>query len=290
MKILVLGGTRFFGGHMVNELINNNHRVTIATRGIKQDDFGERVERIKIDRLSKISLAKELGERKFDVICDNLAYCSNDVKNLLNAVKCDRYVMISTTAVYDKHMETIEEDFDPLSYGLRWCSRTDFGYDEIKRQDECALFQHYKNQNAVAVRIPLGIGQDDYTKRLYFYVEHIIKGIPMYVDNADKQMGFIRSDEAGRFIAFMVEQELTGTINGSSQGTKSLEEMFAYITKKTGKRPIFSAQGNAAPYNGEPAYSINTDKARKAGFNFMVLNDYIFDLLDYYISFAKGNT
>ena len=31
MKILVIGGTRFFGIHMVNELLAKGHDVTIAT-------------------------------------------------------------------------------------------------------------------------------------------------------------------------------------------------------------------------------------------------------------------
>ena len=33
MKILVLGGTRFAGIHLVNELLAKGHEVTIATRG-----------------------------------------------------------------------------------------------------------------------------------------------------------------------------------------------------------------------------------------------------------------
>lgn len=33
MKILVLGGTRFFGVHLVNALLEDGHEVTIATRG-----------------------------------------------------------------------------------------------------------------------------------------------------------------------------------------------------------------------------------------------------------------
>lgn len=39
----------------------------------------------------------------------------------------------------------------------------------------------------------------------------------------------------------------------------------------------------AAPYNGEPEYSINTDKAEKTGYRFSNLKDWIYELLDYYI-------
>ena len=33
MNILVIGGTRFFGIHMVNKLLEQGHDITIATRG-----------------------------------------------------------------------------------------------------------------------------------------------------------------------------------------------------------------------------------------------------------------
>lgn len=39
MKVLVLGGTRFFGVHMVNSLLSKGHNVTIATRGKTKDIF-----------------------------------------------------------------------------------------------------------------------------------------------------------------------------------------------------------------------------------------------------------
>lgn len=33
MNILVIGGTRYFGIHMVNKLLEQGHNITIATRG-----------------------------------------------------------------------------------------------------------------------------------------------------------------------------------------------------------------------------------------------------------------
>lgn len=43
MKILVIGGTRFFGIPMVHELLQKGHQVTIATRG-KSQFWGQRKE------------------------------------------------------------------------------------------------------------------------------------------------------------------------------------------------------------------------------------------------------
>ena len=56
MKILVLGGTRFFGIHMVKELLAQGHDVTIATRGKASDEYGDRVKRIIVERTSGESM------------------------------------------------------------------------------------------------------------------------------------------------------------------------------------------------------------------------------------------
>ena len=53
MNILVIGGTRFFGIHMVNELLTAGYDVTIATRGKASDSFGDKVKRIFLKGLRK---------------------------------------------------------------------------------------------------------------------------------------------------------------------------------------------------------------------------------------------
>jgi nucleoside-diphosphate-sugar epimerase len=288
MNILVLGGTRFAGVHLVNALLDRGHEVTIGTRGNTQDNFGDRVKRITLERTSKESLENELSSSTFDVICDSLAYCSNDVKYLLDAVSCNRYVMISTMSVYNAlHTNITEEEFDPLDYPLKWCDRTDYPYDEVKRQAECALFKEYPNQQAVAVRFPFIIGEDDYTKRLYFYVEHVIKGIPMYINNLHSQMAFIQSKEAGDFLAFLAEQSFTGCINGCSSGTISIHEIINYVENKANVKAVYSEDGDAAPYNYADDYSLSTIRGSQLGFKFKDLNSWIYELLDYYIEEAR---
>lgn len=39
MKILVIGGTKFFGIHMIEALLDQGHEVSIATRGLTKDNF-----------------------------------------------------------------------------------------------------------------------------------------------------------------------------------------------------------------------------------------------------------
>ena len=288
MKILVLGGTRFFGIPMVEELIRQGHEVTIATRQTSKDNLGDAVQRIQMERTDPIQMEQAFKGKHFDVVYDKIAYCSNDIKNIMDVIDCDKYIYMSSTAVYEpKKMDTKEENFDAMGKELIWCNRADFPYDEIKRQAECALWQKYDDRNWIAVRYPFVIGKDDYTNRMLFYVEHTMKSIPMKVDNQDVQMGYIRSDEAGKFMAFLADKNVQGAINGSSKGTISLREIIDYVERKTGSKAVFLDTGDEAPYNGETEYSINTDKAETLGFQFTNLKDWIYDLIDYYIKLVE---
>lgn len=288
MNILVIGGTRYFGIHMVRSLLNRGHNVTIATRGITNVNFGDEVERVVINRTSSNSISKTLGHRYFDVVCDNIAYCSNDIKASLDNIQCERYVLTSSVSVYASfHFDIKENEFDSMSHPLEWCSREDYPYDEIKRQSECALFQAYPQMKAVAVRLPYVVGEDDYTQRLYFYIEQIMKGNPLDIDNLDEEISFIHSEEAGKFIAWVAEQTFLGPVNGYNPGTISLREVFHYVEHKTGRKAVLNSQGLKGPYNGTESYSLDISKAIEAGYDFMDLRGWIFELLNNYIRKAK---
>ena len=287
MKILVLGGTRFFGIHMVNDLIEKGHEVTIATRGNTPDFFSDSVSRIRFERTDEDSIKAVIAGTHYDVIIDKIAYCSNDIRKIMESADCEKYIYMSSTAVYNPlHPDTVEEDFDGMSGELIWCDRKDYPYDVIKRHAEYALWQKYPEKNWIAVRYPFVTGKDDYTTRLYFYVEHVMKQLPMKIDNLDSQMSFIRSDEAGEFLSFLVDKDFKGAVNGSSHGTVSIREILDYLKQETGLDAILSDDGEPAPYNGEPEYSINTSKAESLGYKFTDLKDWIYDLLDYYIDVA----
>ena len=86
MDILVLGGTRFFGIPMVNELISKGHDITIATRQNARDDFGDKVKRIKVERTDAESMKRAFDGKYYDVVIDKIAYCSYDIKYAMDAL------------------------------------------------------------------------------------------------------------------------------------------------------------------------------------------------------------
>lgn len=290
MKILVVGGTRFFGVHLVRALLRGEHEVTIATRGNTKDDFGESVHRVIVDRCDPVALKGAFQGEYYDVICDNIAYCSNDVKYLLEAVRCGRYLLTSSVSVYPElGLDMKEEDYAAKAHPLVWCNNQDYTYDEIKRQAEAALVQTYPELSSAAIRFPYVIGEDDYTRRLYYYVEKLVKGEALNVDNSKEAISFIQAREAGAFIAWLVGAELVGPVNACSKGSITLEEIFAYIEQRTGKKPVFDPDAEAAPYSGGEAFSLNTRKAEEAGYSFSELRGWLYQLLDYYITVAMAD-
>ena len=158
VKILVLGGTRFFGVSMVEKLLRQGHDVTIATRQRAQDGFGDRVQRLQIERTDPVSMESVLKGKRFDVVYDKIAYCSNGIKYAPDVLDCEKYIYMSSTSVYDLKRDTREEDFDAVSKKLVWCARADFPYSVVKRQAECALWQQYPDRNWIAVRYPIVVG------------------------------------------------------------------------------------------------------------------------------------
>jgi len=289
MNILVVGGTRFAGVHMVQQLLADGHAITIATRGKAADDFGDTVERVVIERTDADSIIQALGGRHFDVVYDTQAFSSNEVKYLLDAIECGRYIAVSTVSVYspDLRITQPESDFEPTTYPLQWIGRNDFEYDEIKRQTECAMFQTYAHIPSVAVRFPLIIGTDDYTKRLYFYVERIVKSMPMNVDNLDSKLEFIMSNDAGRFLAWLATSDFCGPINAANVGCATLGEIIAYVEQKSGVKAILAQDGEDATLNGFPDYGLDLSLANQIGYAFADIKKPLYSLLNSYIEIAR---
>ncbi len=281
MEILVIGGTRFFGIPMIEKLLEEGHMITVATRGNLKNPFEDSTENIILDRTDPDSVRQAIGNRYFDVIIDKVAYSSNDVKALLENVRCGKYIQMSTCSVYTECKEGIKEcEFEPKTYELKWQNRTD-DYTESKRQAERAAYEYMNGSDCIFVRYPIVLGVHDYTNRLKFYVEHVIHEIPMYLDDMDYGMSFIHEKEAGEFMAYLASADVNGAFNGSSYGYISPGEIIRYIESKTGKKAVLTEEGDNAPFNGLVANeSFDTEKALSAGYRFSNLRDWIFELID----------
>lgn len=281
-NVLVIGGTRFMGIQLVNELLSLGNKVTIATRGQAEDEFGDRVGRIILDVSNANSVKAALGGRKFDIVFDNLAYCSNYVKNILDNVVCKKYVQLSSIAVYPRKMNLVETDFQPEIILHEW--RDFHGWDDYsigKKQAEATLAQKYSDRPSITVRIPYVTK----TERLYFYCSHIVEQKPMKIRDINVRMTFIQDSEVGKFLPWIAAQDFTGNINLSSNGNVKLSDIIGYIEEKVGEKAIISDDGDDSPFN-EKSFSLDMSKATQLGYKTSNLESWFWRLMDSYISRA----
>lgn len=272
------------GKRLVARLIESGHHVTIATRGHVADPFGDAVRRVQVDRFNEEAMRQQLGIGEWDLLFDQLCYSPDDAAIIctLFAGRIGRCVMMSSQAVYDWGIERKELDFDPYNYPLRTGSRHDFNYSEGKQLAEAVLAQQAPFPVAM-VRIPVVLGEDDYTRRLHMLVESARNGTPIIVRNPNAAISLITSQEAASLLAHLADSFHQGPLNGASQGTITVEEMLRIIGQITNQTLVLQS---GQPSDGfsltapSQSLTINTDRAKQQGIHFLPLMKWLPELIE----------
>ena len=107
MNVLILGGTGNISSAVVAALSEQGHAVSVLTTGRRPVPTG--VDVLTGDRTDAASLETAIGERRFDVVIDFLAFTPSDVALAREVVadRATRYVLISSATVYRKPHEVI---------------------------------------------------------------------------------------------------------------------------------------------------------------------------------------
>lgn len=284
-KILVLGGTRFFGKKLVEQLLKQNHQVTIVTRGVSSNPFGDQVEHLQVDRQDKAAFKTAVAGRTFDIVYDNICYSPNEAKAFCDIFNgsIGKLVFTSTLSTYEANGKPhAEGDFDPYHYEIVMGDTADFTYGEGKRLAEAVFYEHAKFPVA-AVRFPIVMGEEDYTRRLHFHIERIVNNEPIGFVNMDAEMSFIQASEAADFLAWVGLNDVEGPINATANGRISLKQLIELIEQKTGERAKIALLGTdeiRSPYAIPATWYMITEKAQQAGFVFSELVDWLPTLVE----------
>lgn len=284
-KILVLGGTRFFGKKLVERLLTSGHDVTIATRGQAGNPFGEQVTHLTFDRTDEAAFEAAMQGKTWDIVYDNICYSPNDARAAVRILdgKVGKLVFMSSLATYDPRVGIrTEADFNPHTHEVREGNASDFSYGEGKRQVEAVYYQQ-ASFPVVAVRFPIVVGEDDYTERLLFHVQHVMQGKPMAFMNLDARMSYITSDEAAAFLQWAGEEAPAEPFNATASGNYTIAEFIALVEQATGKRAKIALGGSDAtrsPYAVGADWYMTNDKATTAGFTFSKLSDWLPSLIE----------
>lgn len=117
MRVLVLGGNRYIGRHLVDELARRGHHVTVLNS--HPSALPDGVRRLHGDRRVPGVIEDVLGPLRedFDVVFDNTSYQTTDVAPLVELFRgrVQHYIFTSSTAVYLwSDIQPVTEEF-PVS-------------------------------------------------------------------------------------------------------------------------------------------------------------------------------
>lgn len=275
MKILVIGGTRFFGKHLVHNLVRQGHQVTILTRGNTGDDFGASVKHLKGDRTDAKQLRSLITEN-YDSVVDQMCMTAADAHASIEAFKgrIGQYVMTSTLSVYDPEAALVETDWRAEDYKAGEASHP---YQEGKRAAEHAFLS--APFPVARMRIPIVLGTDDYTRRLHLHVEHVAECKALAFPSLYARFSYVRAEDAAAALQWMIETGQKDVFNIGAADSWSIRELLSQIENVVGKKALLSAEGTPSPFGIEQDYTMNVNKAGNAGFRAQDLKVWLRDLI-----------
>lgn len=283
MKILVIGGTQFFGEKAVEILIENGHQVTIATRGNNPHPFGNKIDHILLDaRDGEHEGWTEVTGQKWDAVFDNVCYTKEDAEILIGkfADVTERLYFTSSMATYSGDKDGYDEtDFNPFTYEIDPAVEVNYG--EGKRQAEAVLYKDAPFE-VTAFRFPIVLDTDDYTERLHFYVEKALNDETIYFENKDFKVNYVKGSKAAESIVWAIENEVEGIYNISTKDAVTVENLMKWLEEGVGK-PIHVEYTNEkvqdSPFSTPHDQYIISDKIEKAGFPLQKLEDWMKPLI-----------
>ncbi|GAA3115788.1 NAD-dependent epimerase/dehydratase family protein [Streptomyces goshikiensis] len=263
-RILVIGGSRYFGKHLVNLLAEAGHAVSVLNRGSAVPPRG--VGHLVADRDDEERLRAALGGRTFDAVVAQVCYTPGQaaVARRVFAGRTGRYVMTSTMEVYDPAPPTAEA----------------LGYAEGKRRAEEVFLAEPAPFAFATVRTAhvLGGGRAEFTGRLAHYVGRIAAGAPVEVHAAPYATSFIHHHEIAEFLGWAATGAFTGAVDAASHGALDVRELCGLIAGRL-VRPVryrVVAQGAAAsPFSFDRAYALDNSRAGALGFRFGHVADWL---------------
>ncbi len=249
MRVLLIGGNRFVGRGLAFRLLARGDDVTLLNRGTIPDPFGDRVERIVLDRTTA-DFAKALGRRCFDAAVDFAAFTGRDARGAVDALadRVGHYVLVSTGQVYLVRegcpLPAREADYvGPLMPAPHQTTdRAEWEYGMGKREAEDVLAEAWKFRRfpSTRLRIPMVNGERDHFRRIEGYLWRLLDGKALLLpDGGTRQTRHVYSGAVTRLIAAILGRNDTfgAAYNLTQEETPTLVEILGHLAAELGAEP-----------------------------------------------------
>jgi 2'-hydroxyisoflavone reductase len=215
VKLLVLGGTRFLGRHLVDEARRAGHAITLFHRGKNGCTLYPEVEHIHGNRDGGLDL---LAGRRWDAAVDTCGYVPRLVGASARALAdfAGHYTFVSSISVYARFVPGMDETAevavleDPATEEI-----TEHTYGGLKALCEREAEAAFPGR-ALVVRAGLIVGPHDPTDRFTYWVRRVSTGGDVLVPAPpDRPLQFIHAADLAAWILRMAEAGTSGVLNAT---------------------------------------------------------------------------
>ncbi len=209
MRILVLGGTRFLGRHVVEAALARGHEVTLFNRGLTGRGLYPQAEHLRGDRDGGLG---PLAGRAFDAVVDTSGYVPRVVAETIEALgEVGHYTFISSISVY-ADLSTPPGEDSPVAELDEPTEDWPTAYGELKA--DCEDVVRARFPDAFVARPGLIVGPWDPTGRFTYWPTRLAAGGPVLAPAPpDAPAQVIDARDLAAFVVHAAEERLAGTFN-----------------------------------------------------------------------------
>lgn len=211
-SILILGGTGFIGPHLVKRAVERGHTVSIFTRGRRDAEIPDSVERLVGDRNGKLDA---LAGRKWDAVVDDSATNPDWVRQSTALLKPNvgQYLFTSSTGVYYPYLSNGLVESDAVHTEARDPKDGSETFGTRKAQCEAIVTQAF-GRSGVVVRPTYIVGPGDYTDRFTYWPVRLARGGDVLAPGKQSdRVQFIDVRDLAAFMLQLVETDAGGIFN-----------------------------------------------------------------------------
>lgn len=227
MKLLVLGGSRFVGRHVVDDALARGFAVTTFTRGRQPDHWAGRVTMLHGDRdPAKAPGLEALAAGRWDAVIDTSGYVPRVVRASAESLadRVERYLFVSSISVYANPSRPGLDETAPVGT-LDDPATEEVGkfYGPLKVACERVVEEVFGPRAAI-VRPGLIVGPHDPTDRFGYWVARFLHP-GLLGDRGDtavvpappaRPLQFIDARDLGAFMLDLLVQKTGGTFHATS--------------------------------------------------------------------------
>jgi nucleoside-diphosphate-sugar epimerase len=248
MRVMVLGGTRFIGAAIVEELHAHGHELLVVHRGEHEPADLPQVDHLHADRRDLPHLRGAVDDFDPEAVVDNCAYSAADAETALAAVGDVRLLVVSSMDVYRAYgavlagTETDPVPVDetspvrPERYPYRGRSHTSVDADTYEKLE---VEEAYLARAATVCRLPAVYGERDHQRREEPLLRRVRAGrdrVPAGSGTWLWTRGYVRDVAAGIRLALESDATVAEILNLGEARTWSMGLWARHVLEAAGSR------------------------------------------------------